>query len=483
MIHGIVAIVGRPNVGKSTLFNRLTRSSKAIVDDRPGVTRDRLYGVVHREEGDGFTVIDTGGFETETCYYQPFTKNLVWEQTEQAIDGADVVLMVFDAKAGLHPHDTQLVRRLQEKGKPIVFAANKTDRPQDQALSLEFYGLGIDDLHTCAAAHNRGVAELIEKLRETLDTVETRISRHTVDPGAVRIALIGRPNAGKSSILNRLIGEERAVVSDVAGTTRDSVDTPLRYNNRPYVLIDTAGIRRRSKVKEKVESISVLRSLRVIEEADVVIMVMTPEDLLADQDARLVSLAIDQCKPVLIVVNKWDIVPDKDAKTAKETADLLRRKLKDAAYIPIMFVSCSHNQRVHKIMAQVEQLAERYFRRVPTARINEAMERALQRHTPALMKGTHKRVKFFYATQVRVAPPTIVVKCNVAKEIQESYKRYLSHRLREDLGFDEIPLRVIYRGKDENKEDAQPMEQVGPQREIPEAFRTPTPSSGMEHHA
>lgn len=458
MIQGIVAIVGRPNVGKSTLFNRLTKTMKAIVDDQPGVTRDRIYGTVmsNADDGNGFTIIDTGGFETKDLYYQPFSKNIVWEQTEQAIDSADVILMVLDAKAGLHPHDEQLVQHLIKKQKSVIYVVNKMDgKDKDtEAATWDFYRLGIEEIHPTSAAHNRGVYELTDVIEQRLHDIGAAKERAPIHPNATKIALIGRPNAGKSSILNRIVGESRVLVSDVAGTTRDSIDTSLRYNGNDYVLIDTAGIRRRTKVKEKVESLSVMRSLRVIEESDIVVMVVTPEEPITDQDAKLISLALGQFKPLLIVVNKWDLVENKTTNTAKEMEADIHYKLKDNAYVPVMFVSALENQRIHKIMSQVETLSDAYKFRAPTSRLNEVLQTAVAQHTPALIRKYNKRVKFYYATQAKSQPPTIIVKCNVEDEIQESYKRYLTHRFRKDLGFGNIPLRLIFRGKEQKNTDA-----------------------------
>lgn len=455
---GIVTIIGRPNVGKSTLFNRMTKSSKSIVDDQPGVTRDRIYGTVmgNGDDGTSFTVIDTGGFEHENLYYQPFSKNIVWEQTTFAIDSADVVVMVLDGKDGLHPHDEHLVRYLKQKNKNTIYVANKIDGREQKPNVFEFYQLGVEEIESCSAAHNRGVWELVELIEERLRAMEGSKSRYKYDPEAVKVALIGRPNAGKSSILNRLTGEERALVSDVAGTTRDTIDTPIVYNQTQYVLLDTAGIRRRSKVTEKIESLSVMRSLRTIEEADIILIVVTPEEALCDQDAKLVQLALSQYKPVLVLVNKWDLVPEKDSNTAKKYEEFIHARLQDSNYVPVMFISALENTRVHKIWSQVEMLASCYRQRVSTSRLNDVLTDAVRMHTPALMRATNKRVKFYFATQVKAAPPTIVVKCNVADEIQESYKRYLNNRIREQLDFGPIPLNIVYRGKSDQKDEAAP---------------------------
>ncbi len=456
MIAGIVAIVGRPNVGKSTLFNKLTRTQQAIVDDRPGVTRDRIYGTVGSLDDDdsGYILVDTGGFETDDLYYQPFSSNIVWQQTEQAIRDADLVLMVFDAKTGLHPHDRELVQFLKQLGKRVVYVVNKVDGNEQQSQALEFYELGIEKYHAVSAAHSRGIWEMSEEVEELLKEFGDLKTMKLREAGATRIALIGRPNAGKSSILNRMCGEERSLVSEIAGTTRDTIDTPLIYNKQPYLLLDTAGIRKKKKIFDKVEGMSVLRSLRAMDDADVVVLVLDALEGLSEQDCRLAQLAAAQFKPILIVVNKWDLVPEKETNTAKNYETNIRNKLQDMPFVPVLFASCLENQRIHKIMAKVEELTLAYGKRVSTSQINDCMQRAIQEHTPALVKKFNKRVKFYFATQVSSKPPTIVVKCNVADEIQESYKRYMIKRFRHELEFGDVPLRVFFRDKADEKEFA-----------------------------
>lgn len=448
MIRGMVAIIGRPNVGKSTLFNRMTKSDAAIVDDQPGVTRDRIYGTVWLDDdkSDGFFLIDTGGFEKDDYKFQPFADNVVWRQTEAAIMEADLIVLAFDGKSGLHPHDKELLTFLQRKERPHMVILTKIDGIEHRDAAWDFFELGVDDMPKISAAHNRGVVDLRESIAETLAAMP-HLQRENHDPEARRISIIGRPNAGKSSILNRMIGEERAVVSEIAGTTRDTLDTVFNYNQKQYVLVDTAGIRRKSKISEKIESLSAMRAIRSIDNSDLIFLVIDATQGMTDQDARLAELAVDRYKPIVIVVNKWDLIPDKDSNSAKFYELALKNHFKTLAFVPMVFVSCLHNQRIHRLMNTAELILNQSCLRVDTATVNEVLHRAVQEHTPALIKGKFKRIKFYFATQVATKPPTIVIFCNVYNEIQESYIRYLVNRLRAELGFDEVPLRLIFRPK------------------------------------
>jgi len=465
MIQGIVVIVGRPNVGKSTLFNCLTRSGDAIVSPIPGVTRDRLYGTGYYEKEDlyeGFTLIDTGGFETDDFKFQPFSENLVWRQTELAIKDAHLVLFMFDGKNGLHFHDKDIIADLQKQGKRVLFLVNKVDGIEQKTVLWEFLSTGLteDQLFPISAAHNRGVGELREAIKEELQAIRAESNeklkakvKSTEVP--TKIAIIGRPNVGKSSLLNRIVGEERCLVSPIAGTTRDHVDTEILYHQKPYLLIDTAGIRRKTRIKEYLESQSVVRSLIAIDRADIVLLVIDAKEGLTDQDIRLVNLSIERFKPVLIIVNKWDLIPEKTTNAVRDYKHTIYNyALKDAHYIPIHFASCLENQRVHKIMGMVEEIKAQTERRVNTAAVNEALEKMVKAHTPHLIERSGKRFKFYYATQVEKSPPTIVIQCNRADDVMESYKRYIMKCFRQELGFTNIPFRIFYRNKKEKRAQA-----------------------------
>ena len=454
MIKGVVAIVGRPNVGKSTLFNRLTKQNSAIVDDRPGVTRDRLYGISRDpyENDDGFFVIDTGGFE-KIASDEGFSSKLIWQQTEMAIEESDLVVLVFDAKQGLHAHDHELVRTLLKMNKKTLFVANKVDGIEQASLCFEFYQTGVENILTTSAAHNRGVAELFDSITEELAKIDKLKGKKRTDD-AIDIAIVGRPNAGKSSILNRLAGEQKAIVSDVPGTTRDAIDYQFKFDGQMFTIIDTAGIRRKSKIGDKIEALSVIRSLQAIERADVIVHVIDAIQGLTDQDARLISLAASKYKPMVLIVNKWDLIENKDSKTSLRYREDIYYKIKNMTYIPVMFISCLENLRVRNIIKEVSRLHKSYSKRHGTAQVNEILQKAVLEHTPSLIRKYNKRVKFYYATQVMASPPTIVVKCNVAGEIRDSYKRYLNKRFRNDLDFKDIPLRLIFRGKETPKKNA-----------------------------
>lgn len=438
----IVAIVGRPNVGKSTLFNRLLGRRKAIVDDMPGVTRDRNYASVDRFEVP-FTLIDTGGFE-------PVSPELLLQQmrtqSQLAMDEADVVIFLMDGRAGLTVADREVAAMLRQMKKPVFYVVNKVDGEKVEALSAEFYELGIDNFYTVSAAHNHGINDLMDEII----AVFPKDSLTTEDDDLTRIAVVGRPNVGKSSLVNRLLGFERSVANPVAGTTRDSIDTLFTCNKKRYLLIDTAGIRRKGKVSLKIETYSVVDALRSIEKADVVLIVINAEEGVTEQDTKIAGYAYEAGRSCLFVVNKWDTV-EKDNSSMGKFIEKIRMEFKYLAFAPIVFVSAASGQRTGKIIAEVDALMEQYSKRVSTADLNHVFKEAVESHHAPLSSG--RRVKFYYATQVAVKPPSFVIFTNQPEGIHFSYERYLTNKIREAFGFTGITIKLMFRGREKAKND------------------------------
>lgn len=434
----IVAIVGRPNVGKSTLFNKMTRSRNALVDDFPGVTRDRIYGDAQWDEV-SFTVVDTGGFsEFHSEQFVP----LVRYQVMQAIEEADAVIMLFDGREGVTPVDTDLVQRLRQSNKPVFYGVNKIDGPRHESLLADFSLLGVDPLYPISAEHRYGIGDLMDALTAVLPqpqpTPETAADR-------IRLAVIGRPNVGKSSFINRLLGDERLVVSDLPGTTRDAVDTICKVRGEEYVLIDTAGIRRKKCVREKLEKFSVIKALKSLNRCHIALVMMDAVQGVTDQDVRIAGYARERGRACIIVLNKWDLV-EKDATTAKRHVDAVRERLKFLSFAPVWTISALTGQRTFKIFDSVKAVYEQYTMRVSTGRLNRIFETIIGRHEPAMYRG--RRIKFYYSTQTSVAPPTFVSFVNDPEGIHFSYERYMVNQLREALGLDKTPLRLIFRKRD-----------------------------------
>lgn len=436
----IVAIVGRPNVGKSTLFNRLIGERKAIVDDMPGVTRDRNYANVDRFDVP-FTLIDTGGFE-------PVSQDLLLQQmrtqSQLAMEEADVVIFLMDGRAGLTVADREVAAMLRTFKKPVFYVVNKVDGEKVEALSSEFYALGIDTFHTISAAHNRGVGDLMEEVLAAFP----RNAAHDEDEELTKIAVVGRPNVGKSSLVNRLLGFERSVANPVAGTTRDSIDTLFTCNRKPYLLIDTAGIRRKGKVSLKIETYSVVDALRSIERADVVLIVINAEEGVTEQDTKIAGYAYEAGRSCLFVVNKWDTIA-KDNSTIGKFVDKIRTEFKYLSFAPIVFVSAKSGQRTGTIMSEVEKLMVQHSKRVSTAELNRVFKEAVESHHAPLATG--RRVKFYYATQVAIKPPSFVIFTNQPEGIHFSYERYLTNKFREAFGFSGTPIRLMFRGRERSK--------------------------------
>lgn len=433
----IVAIVGRPNVGKSTFFNRLVGHRRSMVDDTPGVTRDRNYANITRYEKQ-FILVDTGGFEpvTEDRLLQQMR-----EQSTLAMEEADIILFMMDARSGLTPADKEVAQMLRRVKKPVFHVVNKVDGEKLENESAEFYSLGVDTLYTISAEHNRGVVDLIEALLAAMPEGEAEEKAEAL----TKIAVLGRPNVGKSSLVNRLLGFERVVANPTPGTTRDSIDTLFTCNHKPYLLIDTAGIRRRGKTTEKLEKFSVVDSLRSIERADVVLMVINAEEGITEQDERIAGYIHEAGRGCVFVVNKWDTL-SKDNATFGVYTQKIRDEFRYLAYAPILFVSAKSGQRTGKIMAAVDEVMEQFTRRISTADLNKVFSEAIEAHHAPLSHG--KRVKFYFATQVATRPPSFVIFTNQPENIHFSYERYLINTFREAFGFAGVPLRLMFRGRD-----------------------------------
>jgi GTPase len=437
----IVAIVGRPNVGKSTLFNRLTRTRRALVHDLPGVTRDRLYGRVEADDR-VFTLVDTGGFDPPAD--QDFADE-VHTQIELALAEADLVLCLADGRAGLSPLDKEVAKKLRRTQKPVIWAVNKVDSYKQEEAASDFYALGAERLHFISAAHGYGVRGLMEELVELLPPEDEPEEAGTE---AIRVALVGRPNVGKSSLLNALTGQPRVVVSNVPGTTRDAVDTPLTVGGRDYVLIDTAGIRRQGKVKRGLEKAGVFRSLRAVQRAHVAAVLIDASEGITDQDLKLSGHVLDSHRALVMVVNKWDLLKGNTHRQEqlKNELEVARRF---APWSPLLFMSVKTGKGVDKLLPMVNRLWTEYNKRLATGPLNQALENITEHHTPPLVKG--KRVKFYYASQVATRPPTVVLFVNDPKRVHFSYRRYLNNELRKVLGLSVAPLRLILRQRSGRK--------------------------------
>lgn len=438
MVLPVVAIVGRPNVGKSTLFNRIAGERIAIVEDKPGITRDRIY-TQGDWTGKRFHLIDTGGLEFGA---DDALMEHVRHQVELAVDEADVIIFVVDGREGLMPSDEEVATWLHRSNKPVVLAVNKADNRRLREEMYEFYSLGFDEVIPISALHGTGTGDL-------LDAVVVRFpEREEVhyDEDTIRVCVIGRPNAGKSSLINAILGQERVIVSPIPGTTRDAVDTPLHRDGQDFVLVDTAGIRKRGKVYESTEKYSVLRALRAIERSDVALIVLDGERGVAEQDKRIAGYAHEAGCASIFVVNKWDAV-EKDEKTM----DRFRKEIMNAFsfmnYAPVLFVSAKTGQRVHKILPAVQEVAEQHAMRVPTSVLNQVLTDAMVTNPPPSERGRRLRIR--YGTQVSVKPPTIVLFVNDPELMHFSYLRYLENRIREAFGFQGTPIRIRLRKGDE----------------------------------
>ncbi len=438
MSKPIVAIVGRPNVGKSTLFNKMIGERRSIVEDTPGVTRDRIYGEAEWC-GHSFVVIDTGGIEPKT---DDVILSQMKLQAEIAIETADVIIFMTDVKAGLVADDRDIAVMLKRSGKPLVLCVNKCDRVGGAPFEFyEFYELGFNkDPIAVSSLHGSGTGDLLDEVIALLPDTE----KNDEDDGGIKVAVIGKPNAGKSSIINRMLGETRLIVSDIAGTTRDAIDTKLVNQYGSFTFIDTAGIRRQSKVKDVIEKYSVLRAHTAVERADVCLIMIDAQTGITEQDEKIAGIAHEAGKPSIIVVNKWDSI-EKDNSTVKEFSDRIRTALAYMPYAPIIFVSAKTGQRVGNLFEHINYVYGQSVLRITTGMLNDMLNEATTRTQPPTDKG--KRLKIYYMTQISVAPPTFVIFCNNAELFHFSYQRYIENCLRKTFGFNGTPIKLIIRMK------------------------------------
>lgn len=438
MSKPIVAMVGRPNVGKSTLFNKLAGKRISIVQDTPGVTRDRVYAEsewLNRK----FTMIDTGGIEPESS---DIIVKQMRRQAQIAIEMADVIVFVVDGKEGLTAADQEVAQMLRKSKKPVVLVVNKIDRLALEENSYEFYNLGIGDPITISASQGLGLGDMLDEFVKYFNDP----SEDEEDDEYIRIAMIGKPNVGKSSLINRLLGEERVIVSNVPGTTRDSIDSYLETEDGKFILVDTAGLRRKSKVKEEIERYSVIRTYAAIEKADVAILVIDAEQGITEQDEKIIGYAHEMNKAIMVVVNKWDLI-EKDDKTLSNYQKDLQQKLKFMPYAKYLFISALTGQRVHKILSTAKYCYDNYSKRVSTGLLNDVISKAVLMKEPPVV--ALKRLKIYYATQVATKPPKFVFFVNDPNLLHFSYGRYLENQLRESFDFDGTGIEIEYRARKE----------------------------------
>ncbi len=437
----IVAIVGRPNVGKSTLFNALAGENISIVKDTPGITRDRIYADISWLDMN-FTLIDTGGIEPES---KDIILSQMREQAQIAIDTADVIIFLVDVKQGLVDADSKVADMLRRSQKPVVLAVNKVDDFKKYMADVyEFYNLGIGEPFSISSVNKLGFGELLDEVASYFD----KEAAAEEEDERTKVAIVGKPNVGKSSIINKLIGENRVIVSDVAGTTRDAIDTEITHNKREYVFIDTAGLRRKNKIKEELERYMIIRTVAAVERAEIVVLVIDATEGVTEQDAKIAGIAHDRGKAVIIAVNKWDAV-EKDNKTVNEFTQKVRQVLSFMPYAEIIYISAVTGQRLGKLFDLIDAVGENHSMRVATGVLNEIMAEAVALQQPPSDKG--RRLRLYYITQVSVKPPTFVIFVNDKELMHFSYTRYLENQIRETFGFLGTPLRFIIRERKENR--------------------------------
>ncbi len=436
-----VVIAGRPNVGKSTLFNRIAGKRRALIHDLPGMTRDRLSDVVTLDDGRRFELVDTGGLEYGDSPMSAFA-NEIREQASRALGDADLVLFVVDGTAGVLAEDRDIAEELRSSADRTILIVNKVDRRDAEESVPEFYELGFERLLPMSAEHGEGLDDLLDMIGEVVP-LESVDEEEELD-APVRVAIIGRPNVGKSSLLNRLLNEERAVVSPISGTTRDAIDAELERDGKRYTIIDTAGIRRKGKTTDEAEKLAVISARKAIERCEIALVMIDSTEGVAGQDATVAGYAEDAGKAALILVNKWDVgehAPD----DAKKFEEMIRFKLKFLAYAPLEFISAKSGRRVEKIFAKIDEIIAGYRKRFRTSELNEILERALRMHQPPSVKGRPRR--FYYATQLKTQPPTIALFSNVDEPLHFSYRRYLENQFRDALGLVGCPIHFVLRAR------------------------------------
>lgn len=437
----IIAIVGRPNVGKSTLFNRLTRSRDALVDDYPGVTRDRNYGEVSWDDSE-LTVVDTGGFIAGDAFSDD-----IRAQIHMALDDADIIILLLDGKRGLSPFDHEIAALLRAASKPVYHLVNKIDGPEQEIHISEFYQLGGDTLFPVSAEHGYGIGSFMDQLVQNLVTPESETDRES-EVEAIKLAVVGRPNVGKSSLINKILGQERVVVSDQPGTTRDAVDSFCVRNDKCYRLVDTAGIRRKGKVRRKIEKFSVIKALKGLDRCEVALVVIDASEGITDQDITIAGYAYDRGCGCILLLNKWDLVsgqPDAFKRFQRE----LEMRAKFLSYAPALTVSALTGKRVERVFPVVDEIYRQYSQRVTTGLLNRIIQEATERTPPSMHRG--RRLKFYYATQIAAKPPRIVCFVNHPSAVHFSYRRYLINQIRRGTGLDKVPIFVSLKQRESKR--------------------------------
>ncbi len=447
-MKGLIALVGRPNVGKSTLFNRIVGRRLAVVSDVAGTTRDRLYAS-SEWNGVAFDLVDTGGIELiEGWHTEPLSEDserflpMIRQQAAIAIQEAEAIVFVVDGQTGVTAADSEVAEILRQTNKPIFIAANKLESTKERDNAFDFYEFGVGEVFAISAQHSVGVADLLDQLIEVLPAAEIE-----EEDDSVKIALLGRPNVGKSTLLNRLIGEDRAIVSPIAGTTRDAFDTKFEWNDQEITLIDTAGIRRRGRIDQGIEKYSVLRSMKALQRADVALLLIDAVEGITAQDQHIAGMIQEASCGVCVLINKWDAIA-KDSHTIYEYEDHIRSELNFMPYVPFLFISAQEGQRTHKVLELAHQVNESRYHRIGTGALNRILRDALLKHAPP---GQMSRLRFYYVTQVSVAPPVFIFFVNRPQIVHFTYRRYLENRIREEHPFPGTPIRLVFRARDEGE--------------------------------